>query len=139
MVKPKLHGEKYRLATSIIRNGECGKRAAERVDDLSTNDAYTLLAFFGWTWNKEIPMWEKDAPAKKARTKPVRGVFLDVPIERQLAVRVVTYSARIDAVVESTKSLYELADCTLLHVTGPVPAYKNKDKSMAYLYFVTGR
>jgi len=139
MVKPRVSGQKYQLATNIIRNGECGKRAAERVDDLSTSDAYTLLAYFGWTWNAEIPMWEKEAPAKKAAAKPATGIFAGVPIERQLAIRVVTYSARIDAVIESTKSLYELADCTLLHVTGPVPAYKNKDKSMAYLYFVTGR
>jgi len=139
MVKPRVHGEKYTLAINIIRNGECGKKAAANADDLSTQDAYVLLSYFGWTWNVVDSMWEKEAPAKKAAARPAKGIFAGVPIERQLAVRVVAYSARIDAVIESTKSLYELADCTLLHVTGPVPAYKNKDKSMAYLYFVTGR
>jgi len=139
MVKPRVHGEKYTLAINIIRNGECGKQAAARAGDLSTHDAYALLSYFGWLWNKDAGIWEQETQPKKAGKKPIRGVFLDVPIERQLAVRVVAYTARIDAIIESTKSLYELADCTLLHVTGPVPAYKNKDKSMAYLYFVTGR
>jgi len=139
MVKPKVHGEKYTLAINIIRNGECGKQAAARADTLSTHDAYTLLSYFGWIWNNRIPMWEKEKPVQEKRAKPNNSLFGDLPVKQHLAVRIVTHSDNIDNLIESTLSLYALMDCTLLHITGPVPSKRPVGKSMAYLYFALPR
>ena len=135
MVKPRVYGRKYVEAQKMAMLGVLGAYAQKYAEDYSTQNLYLALNHAGYYWDAEGEKWDKATPQAPAKKTVNRSLFGSLPVSRHLAVRIVCQTERISNMIAATTDLYEMLDCKLLKVTGPVVAKRGKGKSMAYLYF----